>query len=327
MKYCRKVRIMYGYIKTFAPELRVREQEYYRAAYCGLCRTMGKCTGQCSRFTLSYDFTFLSLIRLALAQQEIVIRPRRCAAHPLRKKLMADPHEAFAFCAYASALIAYYKVADDKKDETGHRRRKATVASPYAKHLRKKALKAGYADMDAEIKASMDAISRLEAERVPSADQPAELFGDLMAYLVSYGFEGDTARIGKMLGHHLGRWIYLADAVDDYTDDIAKGRYNPFAALWQGGDMDAARKDNLSRALMAELVRMESAMDLADPGDTEKSNLWGCLRNVLYLGMPATAEQILYPEKRREMEENIKSIQNKHTENTKRKVKNHEKSL
>ena len=56
---------MYGYIRTFDPELKVREQEYYRAVYCGLCRTMGKCTGQCSRMTLSYDFTLFALVRMA----------------------------------------------------------------------------------------------------------------------------------------------------------------------------------------------------------------------------------------------------------------------
>ena len=55
---------MFGYIKTYPPELKVREQEYYRAVYCGLCRTMGKCTGQCSRMALSYDFAFLVMLRL-----------------------------------------------------------------------------------------------------------------------------------------------------------------------------------------------------------------------------------------------------------------------
>ena len=59
---------MYGYIKAYAPELKVREQEYYRAVYCGLCRTMGKCTGQCSRLTLSCDVTFLALLRLLLEE-------------------------------------------------------------------------------------------------------------------------------------------------------------------------------------------------------------------------------------------------------------------
>ena len=288
---------MYGYIRTYVPELKVREQEYYRAVYCGLCRTMGKCTGQCSRFTLSYDFTFLSLLRLALTREEVTIRPRRCAAHPFRKKLMADSHDALAYCAYISALMAYYKISDDKKDEKGIKRFQATMAAPYFKKLRKKALKAGYATPDDQIKACMTAISQLEAENIPSADQPAELFGELMAYIVSYGLEGDSARIGKMLGHHLGRWIYLSDAMDDYADDVARDRYNPFAALWQGGEIDERRKENLSCALMAELVRMESALDLADPGETESGNLWGSIRNILYLGMPTTAERILYPEK------------------------------
>ena len=37
---------MFGYVKTVRGELRIREYEYYRASYCGLCRAMGKCTGQ-----------------------------------------------------------------------------------------------------------------------------------------------------------------------------------------------------------------------------------------------------------------------------------------
>ena len=54
---------MFGYIRTDVPEMRVRENEYYRAVYCGLCRAQGKCTGQCSRFTLNYDIVFLALLR------------------------------------------------------------------------------------------------------------------------------------------------------------------------------------------------------------------------------------------------------------------------
>ena len=29
---------MFGYVKAEIPELKVREKEYYRAIYCGLCR-------------------------------------------------------------------------------------------------------------------------------------------------------------------------------------------------------------------------------------------------------------------------------------------------
>ncbi len=287
---------MYGYVRTHAPELKVREQEYYRAVYCGLCRTMGKCTGQCSRMTLSYDVTLLALVRLALEGRDVTITSRRCAIHPLRKKPMADPDETLAYCARASALLIYHKTLDDRADERGGRRMRAFLATPYVKALRRKAIKGVGTELDAAVSEIMQRLSGLEAERIPSADRPAELFGELMAHLVSYGLQGDTARIGRELGRRLGRWIYLVDAIDDYEEDKSRGRYNPFLCLWQGGDMTEARREDLSRALMSELYAIEAALDLCDPGDTEQSNLWGTLRNILYLGMPAAAHRVLYPD-------------------------------
>ena len=77
---------MFGYIKVERDELRVREYEYYKATYCGLCRSMGKCTGQCSRMLLSYDFTFLAGVRMALCGEKPQFKRRRCIAHPLRRR-------------------------------------------------------------------------------------------------------------------------------------------------------------------------------------------------------------------------------------------------
>ena len=101
---------MYGYLRTHVPELKVRQQEYYRAVYCGLCRTMGQCTGQCSRMTLSYDFTLFALVRMALTGETVTVRSRRCIAHPLRKRPMADPNPTLRICAHASAILAHHKV-------------------------------------------------------------------------------------------------------------------------------------------------------------------------------------------------------------------------
>ena len=68
---------MFGYIRTDTPELRVKENEYYKAVYCGLCRAQGKCTGQCSRMTLSYDMAFLALLRLAVNKDSPIIKKGR----------------------------------------------------------------------------------------------------------------------------------------------------------------------------------------------------------------------------------------------------------
>ena len=55
---------MFGYVKPVPAELLVKEYEFYRATYCGICRSMKKHTGSLSKVTLSYDSVFLALVRM-----------------------------------------------------------------------------------------------------------------------------------------------------------------------------------------------------------------------------------------------------------------------
>ena len=287
---------MYGYINPHQPELRVRELDYYRSIYCGLCRTMGKCTGQCSRLTLSYDFTYFAMVRMALEGQCPTITPQKCFLHPFKKKPMAHRCEILEMCAYVSAIMVYHKLQDDRQDERGGKKLLAGLSRPYAKILRKKALKAGYAPVDGQVAKAMKELALLEAQKPMSADQPAEIFGELMAYVLAYGLEGNTQKIAQNVGRHMGRWVYLVDAIDDFEEDKKRGRYNPYLCLWQQGEMTDHRKKTLEQALMAELVATEAALDLCNAPTEESKTLWGVVRNVLYLGMPTTARQILFPE-------------------------------
>ena len=158
---------MYGYLRIHVPELKVREQEYYRAVYCGLCRTMGKCTGQCSRMTLSYDFTLFALARMALTGETVTFKHRRCIAHPLRKRPMAESTPALRLCAYASAILAHHKVKDDLRDERGLKRTAATAVSPFTSSMRRRAVKQGYGDMDRGVCLAMQELGELETARLP----------------------------------------------------------------------------------------------------------------------------------------------------------------
>ena len=289
---------MYGYVRIHAPELKVREQEYYRAVYCGLCRTMGKCTGQCSRMTLSYDFTYFALVRMALTGEEPKIRARRCLAHPTRRRPMVEPNGELSLCAYMSAILAYHKVRDDLRDERGMKRTVATAASPFMGSLRRRAMKRGYTRTDLDVAEAMEALCDLEATRPPSVDEPAELFGDLMALLLSHGLEGNRATLARKIGRHVGRWVYILDAADDYAEDVRRGRYNPLACLYGGDNGEAPppelseeRREELRVALLCELSELECAFDLLEM--TENPDLGGILHNILYLGMPKEAERVL----------------------------------
>lgn len=57
---------MFGYIRPFQPELRMKEYEAYKSVYCGLCKELGRRYGIFARFTLSYDFTFLAILSMAV---------------------------------------------------------------------------------------------------------------------------------------------------------------------------------------------------------------------------------------------------------------------
>ena len=225
---------MFGYVRVNAAELRLREYECYRALYCGLCKNMGKCTGQCSRLSLSYDFVFLAAVRIALSKEEIKAEKIRCLLHPFKKKQAVLKSEALAYCAHASALLTYHKLKDDLADEKGLKKARAVLSKPLFKKAYKKAKKK-HPKLDQKIEAELRALSEIEADKdAPrSADAPAECFGRLMEAVVSEGLTGVDERIAKAIGRSVGHWIYLIDAIDDYTEDCKKYRYNPFRRIFR----------------------------------------------------------------------------------------------
>ena len=280
---------MFGYVKTYTPQLRVREDEYYKAVYCGLCRAEGKCTGQCSRFTLSYDITFLSLVRMAASDTTVEFKRGRCMAHPFKKRAYAVSNPELEYCAYASALLVYGKCMDDLLDEQGTKKCKAALSKPFVSRMRKKSLKK-YADLDQKINDGLKKLAETEAQRLPSVDIPADCFGEILAEICSYGHEGATRKILYDIGRHIGRWVYIADAIDDCEEDLENGRFNPFLCLYGGRAPTPEERLNVADTLRLELAGAELAFDLLEYGD--KRDIRGIIENIIYVGMPNTADKL-----------------------------------
>ncbi len=280
---------MFGYVKVNSAELKVKEYEMYRGAYCGLCRSMGRCTGQCSRMSLSYDFAFLVMLRVALSGTEVSFSPRRCFVHPLKKRSMMDKNEQLEACAYAAALLAYHKTRDDLSDEKGLKKMRARLYYPFVSSWRKKAVRAGMAELDEKISQSLERLAELEKQSMPSVDAPAQLFGELLADISSYGLEGRQERIARALGKCVGRWIYIIDALDDLVDDKQRQRYNPFLLLYGGELPTSEQLDLIYDSLKLGLLEAEGAMDLLE---TESVSIKNIMENILYLGMPDMAKKV-----------------------------------
>ncbi len=279
---------MFGYVRVESSELKVKEYECYRAVYCGLCRAMGKCTGQCSRMTLSYDIAFLAVCRMALLGEIPHFEQKRCFVHPLRKRSVAKRNETLDYCAGAAAILTYHQLCDDLADERGGKHFRARMAKPFAKKWRKRAAKQGLSALDEEVAAGLVRLSAIESKKKSSVDEPAAVFGDILASIMSFGLPEDKARIAEAAGRAIGRWIYIADALDDAADDEARGRYNPFLLLYGHVPTDEER-EGIEIALKNELFFAESAIDLIDFSCEELKSI---VYNILYLGMPRRIERI-----------------------------------
>ena len=282
---------MFGYIQILQPELKIREYQCYRGIYCGLCRQMGKCTGQCSRLTLRYDAAAMVCLRMAARGTQPTFTQKRCFVHPLTKAPVLTPCEETETVSCIMASLAYYKCKDDIADERGFSRLRARLAYPYFAHLRRRA-KRRLPEIDAIAARGMQAFAEAERQADGSADLPANAFGALMGDLLAYRTDGEAHAILYELGRTLGRWVYLIDAAEDYPDDVDKGRFNALYALYGEQSMTDAQKTTLQTALTLELADALAAADLIDFDG--RDDLRAVIYNILCLGMPAQAEGVLH---------------------------------
>ena len=289
---------MFGYVKVNSAELKVKEYEFYRGTYCGLCRSMGKCTGQCSRMTLSYDFVFLALVRIALLDTKAEFEQKRCLAHPLKKRNSMKRNDILDYCAEAASILNYRKIEDDLIDEKGFKKLRARLALPFVSHARKKALHRHpeLEKLDSAIKQKLDELDVIEKDTNSGVDSPADSFGRLLGELMAFGLEGGRARIAYEIGRGVGGWIYIADAIDDMGEDLKRARYNPIIKLYDGRLPSADELEMINIGLCNRLLSTEAAFDLLESENESAKNI---IANILFMGITSMTEDIIraYKEK------------------------------
>ena len=272
---------MFGYVKPDKAEMLVREYEFYRATYCGICRAMKKHTGTASCATLSYDSVFLALVRmLYLDSPELHTDMRRCIAHPFKKSPMLTENEAIEYTARAFAILAYHKLCDDAADgDTGGLAVMAARPIVRAAHKR-----ANIPELSELVGERLSRISELEREGCASPDMPATLFGELLGELFSYGLTDSARLVTYQCGYHLGRFIYCADAAEDYEKDRKSGSYNPYVISYGGAPLTDENKATVKCSLLLECRSLEAAVNLLPFGSL--ATIENILKNIIYLGLP-----------------------------------------
>lgn len=272
---------MFGYVKPVVKEMLVREHEFYKATYCGICRAMKKHTGVLSNVTLSYDSVFLALVRmLYIPDGDFAAEQRRCIAHPAKKRPMLKENSAIEYTARAFAVLTYYKLRDDLADESGLKRLGVSAVRPIASIANSKADLGALADIVGD---RLDRITALEKAKCESVDEPAGLFGELLGEIFSHGLPEGDRLVPRELGYHLGRFIYAADAAEDYEKDRKSGSYNPYVLLYGGKDLTEENRQSIKTGLLLECKKIEAAVNLLPFGN--RATIENIINNIIYLGL------------------------------------------
>lgn len=280
---------MFGYIKPFKAELKVKEWEAYQGIYCGLCKQLAQRYGLFARMTLNYDFVFLAMMDMALREQRIHFCQCNCITHPFKKRICCQSNQSLELCCDIAMLLTCYKLEDDLADEGLLRCTAVRLVLPFARRDCEKA--AQYRPQLAEqMQQLMQQQNRLEQEGCAQVDLAAEPTALLMQQVfAALSDDPMRKRALERFGYLLGRWTYLIDALDDWEEDVRRGRYNPFARQAQQQEITPGEQYRQARGtLYLTIAEMRKAYDLLGI-----RSLDSILENVLDLGLRQMVDHIL----------------------------------
>lgn len=258
---------MFGYIRANLNDLSKEEQMRYRAAYCGLCRTLGEKHGVSAKLSLSYDLTFVTLLLSSLYEPEEKTGYERCVIHPCKK----HPYFTNRYTEYAADMtiaLTYFNSLDDWQDEKNLSRKcyASVLASKY------KCVKEKWPEQCRVIEREISNLNSVESKKTDNPDEAANCCGRFMEAVMVPKTDNWEPYLRK-IGFGLGKFIYIADAACDYYDDIKKKNYNPLV-------LTGETPKNIRPALTQILGGVSKAFETLPLIQDEH-----LLKNILYSGL------------------------------------------
>lgn len=278
---------MFGYVHISPDKLSEEEQHLYQACYCGLCHTLGRRYGLFARMILNFDLVFLAML---LSDGDMPRCGRkRCLPHPICPRCFCEESVALDAAADVSVLLAWWQMQDGVADHGFWAGWKYRIPLLLLRRAYRKA-RSLRPELDERIRMHLDKLSHLEQEKCAVPDEAADAFALLLRDTAVLQPGGVKRRVLEELLYHLGRWIYLVDALDDLKEDSRSGNYNPLLLRYEtrDGALQPEDRERVAETLDASIRTMASAFELAD---------FGCwtriIESVVYEGLYAVGNAVL----------------------------------
>jgi hypothetical protein len=231
---------MFGIIRPCRHRLGGELAAAWTAQLCGLCLALRDDYGQVARIATNYDGLVVSLlVEAQSAGQPMRRKAGRCPLRGMRRADVATG-DCVRLAAVVSLALAAARVRDHVDDRDGLVG--AVGVRPAARRIAERWVRQGTntghslgfdtgvlvaaMDRQAELEATAGPGSALLAVTEPTETAVAEAFAHTAVLAGRPGNQAPLREIGRLFG----RVAHLLDAVEDYRDDLARGKWNPLAA-------------------------------------------------------------------------------------------------
>lgn len=258
-----------------------------------MCRSIGRIYGQLPRFGLVNETAVLALLLDAISggNRSLKIENRGCIAHPHKKCRSVVCNRCTDFCAGVNVILVVYKLKDSYADD---HKISAKIGSA-ALHRAHRHVCERLPAVAECVRQSIAALSALEQARCGLVDQAAEPFADMMRKLFFLGLREvmpaaapEVLEAARVMGYHMGKWIYLVDALTDREADAKTGSYNVFL-LQEAGEEDILF---LLEMCLARCCEAWSELRRCFPVCEQNKDAAAVIENMLYIGMRHTTERL-----------------------------------
>ena len=292
---------MFGYIKPYKPDMKIKEYELYKSVYCGVCKCLNKEFGILSKLFLSYDCAFLALFLMSLEDNEFMVRKEKCVCNCFKRCNFLDINDSIRFSSASLVIMTYYKILDDISD---NRSLKKIIKYPlilFILEAYKKAKKL-YPEVDNIVSFYVNEQRNVEGMMYGGLDKSADSTAGMLSNIVCLRIKDEKQRrIAKELFYFLGRWIYLIDAADDFDEDKKNSNFNPFLNEILDKNMSKSQnKEYMNSVLNQTVARIISTYSLLNI-----KNFKPILDNIILLGFGEMQRNVIFLKERARDERSI----------------------
>ncbi len=246
---------IFGYLRPYNNELKVKYVNEYRAEYCTLCHGLRSNLGLLSSLLINYECTFLFIFLSSLYPDNDVSRVTfRCPVNPLKKQTTKPSHAILEYCSFINYYLVLLKLDDSIVDGNWVKRNVCRFLYWFMVRSKKyKRLRGKYSEVAIGIEQCCKELYRLEASENIDYDSCSQMMGLLLQSIVQHYLQYHSISSSEMVikfAKHLGMWIYLIDAYDDYEEDKKHGSFNPLTLLNPADDSICIQSGDLMLGMM-----------------------------------------------------------------------------